>query len=86
MGGVSSEEEPGSACWHRGCGNPDAPHGITWKCPDGHRVTLRYCRAHAGKMTVIAMRAAANPDALPGCAKCPGPGALMRPVLEGAPV
>lgn len=79
-------DEPDPACWYHGCGKPDAPHAIVWKCPAGHRMTLRYCGEHAGTMMTLALQAAAaaDPDDAPWCARCPDPGAAMRPVTESA--
>jgi hypothetical protein len=70
------ERVEAGGCSNRACDGQGLPEfAVWWRCPDGHREELRYCRAHGPVHLEIAMQGAKIE-----CKTC---GGWMTPLVEG---
>jgi hypothetical protein len=76
-------------CWAWDCPDPDAPADspVVWRCPDGHRSELWYCRACAGPYLEWHLRSSELSGGAWGlvCPGCSPAWVYMMPVTEGVP-
>lgn len=69
----------GSECFAWDCTESAPPHGVTWRCANGHRETYWYCTGHITRMTELAISTLNGPVQLL-CRTCSW---IRLPVLEG---
>lgn len=70
------ERVEAGGCCRLDCEEQGQPEfAVWWKCPEGHRLELRYCREHGPVHLEIAMRG--------GMIECKACRCLMTPLIEG---